>query len=147
MPTTSNRETLAARLKAVTAHALDPDRLHRNIERFVGAVQVPVGLAGPMKVLGDHADGLFHVPFATTEGTLVSGYTMGMLAASRSGGIRVKIISRHTDITPVFELKNLDESFRFAEWLPRRFDELSRVCATETTHSRLTGLKTLIVGR
>jgi hydroxymethylglutaryl-CoA reductase (NADPH) len=141
------RDTLNGRVSAIQRHCLDPSKLDRNIEKFIGAAQVPIGLAGPMKVSGDHARGIFRVPFATTEGTLVAGYTQGMLAASRSGGIRVKVLSRHTDITPVFELRDLGECVRFASWLVARVKAIRKVCATKTKRCRLLGLRPIIIGR
>ena len=136
---------LTNHLRFIPKNALEPE--HCNIERFIGAAQVPLGLAGPIEVWGDHARGEFHVPFATTESTLVSGYTLGMLAASRSGGIRAKVLSRRTDITPVFEFQNLDDCARFAAWLPDRLPELRAACATQTKHSRLTGVRPVVIGR
>ena len=49
-----------------------------NIENFTGVAQVPIGFAGPLKVNGEHAQGEFLIPLATTEGTLVASYNRGM---------------------------------------------------------------------
>ena len=46
-----------------------------NIEHFIGVAQVPIGLAGPLLVDGEHAQGEFYVPLATAEGTLVASAT------------------------------------------------------------------------
>ena len=45
--------------------------LSGNIEHFIVVAQVPLGLAGPLLVNGEHAQGEFYVPMATAEGTLV----------------------------------------------------------------------------
>jgi hydroxymethylglutaryl-CoA reductase (NADPH) len=44
------------------------------VEQFLGVAQVPIGLAGPLLVNGEHARGEFYVPLATAEGTLVASY-------------------------------------------------------------------------
>ena len=49
-----------------------------NCENFVGVAQVPIGFAGPLQVHGEHADGEFLIPLATSEGTLVASYNRGM---------------------------------------------------------------------
>ncbi|MDX1668825.1 MAG: hydroxymethylglutaryl-CoA reductase, partial [Limnobacter sp.] len=66
-----------------TAHySLPPESLSGNTENFIGVVQMPVGVAGPLRIDGEHAQGWFYVPMATTEGTLVASYSRGMRMAS-----------------------------------------------------------------
>jgi hypothetical protein len=43
-------------------------RPRRSAENVVGAARAPLGIGGPIRVNGEHAHGLFHVPFATTGG-------------------------------------------------------------------------------
>ena len=45
-----------------------PGVLPGNIENFMGVAQVPIGLAGPLRIDGEHAQGDFFVPLATTRG-------------------------------------------------------------------------------
>ena len=58
--------------------SIDPAVLPGNVENFIGIVQMPVGVAGPVLINGEHAKGEFYVPLATTEGTLVASYSRGM---------------------------------------------------------------------
>jgi Hydroxymethylglutaryl-coenzyme A reductase len=46
--------------------------------RPAGGAQVPIGIAGPLLVDGEHARGVFYLPLATSEGTLVASYNRGM---------------------------------------------------------------------
>src|SRR6476660_3922444 len=64
---TAAERATGTRLRAVASTVIRPDEVQKNIENFVGAAQVPIGLAGPLKVLGEHAKGSFFVPTATTE--------------------------------------------------------------------------------
>ena len=64
------REQTGAELKHVSHYSVDPASTKGNIEHFLGVAQVPIGLAGPLKVNGEHAQGDFYVPMATTEGLL-----------------------------------------------------------------------------
>ena len=66
------REQTGASLEHVGSYSFDPSVLPGNVENFVGAAQVPIGLAGPLLVAGEHAQGEFYVPMATAEGTLVA---------------------------------------------------------------------------
>ena len=65
------RET-GVTLDHVTRSSYDPEILKGNIEHALGVAQVPIGLAGPLVIDGEHARGEFYVPMATTEGTLVA---------------------------------------------------------------------------
>ena len=66
------REQTGVELEHVAAYSFDPKLTAGNVEQFVGVAQVPIGLAGPLRVNGEHADGDFYVPMATAEGTLVA---------------------------------------------------------------------------
>src|SRR5215203_4767693 len=57
-------ERRSARLAHVGAFSLDPATLAGNVEHFVGVAQVPIGIAGPLLVNGEHARGEFYVPLA-----------------------------------------------------------------------------------
>ncbi|QQC64389.1 hydroxymethylglutaryl-CoA reductase [Paraburkholderia ginsengisoli] len=58
-------------------------------ENLVGFVDIPVGLAGPVRINGVRAQGNFVVPLATTEGTLVASFSRGMRVITASGGCNV----------------------------------------------------------
>ena len=77
------RDQTGASLEHVGQFSFDPGVLPGNIENFSGVAQVPIGVAGPLRINGEHAQGDFYVPLATTEGTLVASYNRGMRAAQR----------------------------------------------------------------
>jgi len=51
------RERTGANLEHVSSYSFDPSVLQGNVEHFVGVAQVPIGLAGPLLVNGEHAQG------------------------------------------------------------------------------------------
>jgi hydroxymethylglutaryl-CoA reductase (NADPH) len=58
----------------------------KNCEQMFGAVPVPVGYAGPLKVkFSDGTKTSVHLPLATTEGALVASVNRGCKAVSVSG--------------------------------------------------------------
>jgi hydroxymethylglutaryl-CoA reductase len=78
------REQSGASLEHVGTYSQDPAELPGNIEHFTGVAQVPLGIAGPLLVDGEHAQGEFYVPMATAEGTLVASYNRGMKLLRRT---------------------------------------------------------------
>ena len=117
-----------------------------NIEGFTGFVQVPVGLCGPLKVLGKNAEGDFFVPMATTEGALVSSVSRGCQVISLSGGAQVRIVDEGVVRTPVFVLKDLEQLEKFSAWVADNFSKISRSAESTTSHGKLKSIEPFPIG-
>ena len=134
-------------LEAVGYTAFAPHQARGKIENLVGAAQVPLGIAGPIRVNGGHAQGSYYVPFATTEGTLVSTYQYGMRAITEAGGANAYVLGDALDITPCFIVTDAREAIALAQWLQDHLPELKAVAAETTTHGRLVELRPHVFGR
>jgi hydroxymethylglutaryl-CoA reductase (NADPH) len=128
------RSRTGATLTHVQGYTIDPGLLPGNIENFTGVAQVPVGIAGPLRVNGEHAKGDFFVPMATTEGTLVASYNRGMRVLAESGGVTATVVKRSMQRAPVFMFETAREARDFGEWLRENFDGV-RAAAQSTTRS------------
>ena len=95
-----------------------------NVEHFIGVAQVPIGLAGPLLVNGEHAQGEFYVPLATAEGTLVASYNRGMRLLHEAGGVTTTIMDDRMQRAPAFLFSSAREARAFGEWLDEHFDEI-----------------------
>ena len=93
-------------LDHVGAFSLDPGTLPGNIENFMGVAQVPMGVAGPLLIDGEHAQGEFYIPMATTEGTLIASYNRGMRLLTECGGVKTTVVDDHMQRAPVFILED-----------------------------------------
>jgi hydroxymethylglutaryl-CoA reductase (NADPH) len=118
----------------------------RNIENVIGAVQIPVGVAGPLLVRGDYANGYFYVPLATTEGALVASVNRGAKFITESGGARVKVLRDGMARAPLFRLPSLIDAVEFVEWVTQHFDDLKKAAESTTRHGRLKEVQPFIVG-
>ena len=96
-------------LEHVKSSSFDPKILEGNIENPIGVAQIPIGLAGPILINGEHAQGSFYIPLATTEGTLVASYSRGMKVLSEIGGVKTTVIERYMQRAPVFHFENAQE--------------------------------------
>jgi hydroxymethylglutaryl-CoA reductase (NADPH) len=70
--------------------------------RAADVAQVPIGIAGPLRINGEHAQGDFYVPLATTEGTLVASYNHGMRLLTECGGVKTTVVDHSMQRAPVF---------------------------------------------
>lgn len=121
----------------LTSYSFEPATLPGNIENFVGAAQVPVGIAGPLLVNGEHAQGEFYVPLATTEGTLVASYNRGMKLARAAGGVKVTVMDDAMQRAPAFVFDSAREARAFGRWLTEHFDEIKGEADATTSSGRL----------
>ena len=134
-------------LTQVGGFCFPAEEMRGNIENPIGAAQVPLGVAGPLHVRGEHADGLFFVPMATTEGALVRSYERGALALTRAGGASVRLYVDENRITPLFVFDEVAEAAAFARDLPRYFDLLRAEAEATTRHGRLLRVDPQPLGR
>jgi hydroxymethylglutaryl-CoA reductase (NADPH) len=134
-------------LDVVADTAFEPEETRGSIENLVGAAQIPLGIGGPIRVNGQHADGLFFVPFATTEGTLVTTYQYGMRAITEAGGANAHVLADALDITPCFVVATTRDALALAKWLDDHLPELRSVAAETTEHGRLVEIRAHVFGR
>lgn len=97
-----------------------------NIEHFCGIAQVPIGIAGPIKVCGEHATGDYFIPLATTEGTLVASYNRGMKLLNKSGGVKATVVDDVMQRAPVFVFEDARKARDFGYWITNHMDEIRR---------------------
>jgi len=131
------RERTGAALEHVAHFSFDPHVAAGNVEQFVGVAQVPIGLAGPLLVNGEHAQGEFYVPLATAEGTLVASYNRGMRLLYEAGGVTTTVIDDRMQRAPAFLFPSAREARAFGEWLDERFDDIKAAAEATTRSGRL----------
>jgi len=117
-----------------------------NIENPIGAVQVPLGVVGPLRVQGDYAKGYFYVPIATTEGALVAGVNRGVKAITASGGARSKVIYDGMTRAPIIWTPSVSEAYSLAAWIKGNIDKLKEEVRSATRHGELIDVQTYVVG-
>ncbi len=136
-----------ASLEHVAQYSFSPDLLPGNIENFTGVAQVPLGLAGPLRVLGEHARGDFYVPMATTEGTLVASYNRGMRVLAECGGVKATVVKHSMQRSPVFEMNDALEARLLGEWIDVHVDDVRLAAEATTSAGKLVEVRGYIVGR
>ncbi|HEY2259153.1 MAG TPA: hydroxymethylglutaryl-CoA reductase [Solirubrobacteraceae bacterium] len=141
------RARTGAELEHVTAYSFDPASVAGNVEHLVGAAQVPLGIAGPLLVNGEHAQGEFYVPMATAEGTLVASYNRGMRLLYEAGGVTTTIVADHMQRAPAFMFESARAAREFAAWLDHSFDAVKAAAETTTSTGRLQEIEQYLAGR
>jgi len=120
-------------LDHITRYSFDPHTAKGNIENFTGVAQVPLGFAGPIHIDGEHAQGNFVVPMATTEGTLIASYNRGIKVLNLSGGVQTTIAGDVMQRAPVFVFENAREGRSFVHWVQDNIQNIREVAQSSSS--------------
>ncbi len=140
-------ERTGTKLQYVSMFADAPESLRGNVENFIGAVQIPIGLAGPLLINGSYASGTFYIPMATTEGALTYTYAQAMLLISQAGGAHAALLRDETHITPLFCFKSVAEARKFVRWLSEHFEDIRYRAESTTRHGKLLSAEPHVLDR
>ncbi len=115
----------------------------RNCENMIGAVQIPMGIAGPLRI----AKKEYYLPLATTEGALVASVNRGCRAITESGGAFVR--SKRVGATrgPVFRVESMRDQVVFSDFLKKNFKDLKNIAQSTSGHITLLSAHSRAVGR
>ncbi len=140
-------EQTGATLDHVGRHSGDPALLPGNIEHFIGMAQIPIGVAGPLRVNGQYAQGKFYVPLATTEGTLVASYNRGMKLIDAAGGVTTTVLDDAMQRAPSFLFPSAREAQAFGQWVRENFDEIKQRAESTTRVGKLRDIEQYAASR
>ena len=140
-------ELTKTNLENISKFCFDSEKASKNIENMIGAIQIPLGFAGPVIINGDHAKGEFIIPLATTEGALVASISRGMSVINDGGGARVKVFQDGMTRAPVFRTEGIDHCMRVMDWIDKNKELLSSIVNTTTEHGNLTSVESFPAGR
>lgn len=117
-----------------------------NIENCIGAIQIPVGIIGPLRINGIFAQGDYYVPLATTEATLVASHARGARLISECGGCTVALLNDGLSRAPVYAFKTITDAGLFTLWVNESYDLLKQAAESTTRHGKLIDLHTHMEG-
>ena len=120
-----------------------------NCENMVGAVALPVGLAGPVKIISEQKADEYFVPLATSEGALVASVNRGLKAINQAGGAQVMVKNFGMTRAPVFAFKNGNEAFAFTKYLEevKTLKQISQITEKTSSHLKFIKLMSFVRGR
>jgi hydroxymethylglutaryl-CoA reductase (NADPH) len=131
------RSSTGLELRHLVSQSFDPRVVKGNCENFIGAAQVPVGLAGPLLVDGEYAKGEYLIPLATSEGTLVASYSRGMKVLTLAGGVRTTVVADAMQRAPAFVFQDARGGREFIKWVDANLAEIRREAEATSSVARL----------
>ncbi len=131
------KEFTGQELEHITHYSFDPHITQGNIENFTGVAQIPIGFAGPLTIHGEHAQGDFLIPMATTEGTLIASYNRGMKLLNRNGGAKVSVVDDVMQRAPVFVFSDAREAREFVKWVNENLGKIREEAEATSSVAKL----------
>lgn len=139
-------EISQTKLEHIAHYSLDlAEAQKRNIENPIGAIQIPLGLVGPLKINGEYAKGDFYIPLATSEGALLASVNRGCSVTQAAGGATIRIIDDKMTRAPVIKAKSVTEAMEIKTWIEKHFIELKEAAESTTRHGRLLKIDPVVV--
>lgn len=140
------RGVSGSKLVHIPRSLFKPETLAGNIENYIGAVQIPVGIAGPLLVKGTYTNGYVPLPVATTEGALVSSITRGAMVCAMAGGVQVHVTGQKMIRAPVFFCRDQDGVVNLEYWVASHFPDIKREAESISSIAKLKTVVPFILG-
>lgn len=139
-------QNLTISLKNIGYYSLDDEIAgSKNCENMIGVAQVPMGIAGPLRLASarsGQAPHGYYIPLATTEGALVASVNRGCKAITESGGASVNSHRIGATRGSVFYTGSIAANQKLYLWL--KFHEKQLAIAAKQTSRHLTFQKHVI---
>ncbi|AEW01673.1 hypothetical protein A4D02_06635 [Niastella koreensis] len=119
--------------------------IQNKIESYIGSVEIPIGLVGPLLHMADGREEWVYGGAATLEGALVASMNRGAKAASMSGGIKTRFIHQKMSRCPMFVFDKPEDAAMFYNWLPAKFQTIKREAEKHSNHAQLLSIEPIIV--
>jgi hydroxymethylglutaryl-CoA reductase (NADPH) len=129
-------------------HQLPLDEINHNIESFIGSVEIPVGLVGPVayrNVANANTEAVF-IPAATLEGALVYSMNRGARVIALSGGFDSEFHYQRMLRAPMFILDSDQNAKLLEAYINSHFIEIKSVAESYSNHAKLVEIKTYLTG-
>jgi len=141
-------ERVAGRpLEHLAGRPVPAEEARGKVENLVGFAQVPLGIAGPLRVDTGAGPREVYVPMATTEGAMVASYSRGMKVLGAAGGARARVVAEGLSQHPMLVYADAAAAACARARVAGMRAELERATAATTRHGRLAGVEPELLGR
>ena len=137
----------SVQLKHIKHYSFDAHITKGNTENFTGVAQIPIGFAGPIQINGEHAQGEFLIPLATTEGTLVASYNRGIKLINSCGGVTCTVVGDVMQRAPVFVFSNAREGRDFSLWVNQNFERIREEAESTSSVAKLQDIDSYLASK
>ncbi|SHH52420.1 hydroxymethylglutaryl-CoA reductase (NADPH) [Halobaculum gomorrense] len=128
------------------AYAFDAADAESNVENMLGAIQIPLGVVGPVEIRGGALSGEHYLPMATTEGALLASVNRGCAALTTAGGAGARVLKNRMTRAPAFRVADVAEAEALSSWVRDNVGALREAAESTTSHGELKEATPYVVG-
>ena len=133
-------------LPAIASTIIDFEEIiGKSIENPIGAIQIPLGVVGPLLINGTYAKGKYYIPLATTRSELVSKINNAVTALTLSGGVRTEVLFDKIAITISIPMLNNEIVLKQTKYLFEHIIELEEIIKANIRNAKLLEASNLIL--
>ncbi|MGK0368008.1 MAG: hydroxymethylglutaryl-CoA reductase (NADPH), partial [Thermoproteota archaeon] len=141
-------ESIGHDLSCFNINLLKSNQVRNNIECYLGTIEIPTGLIGPLAFCDENKNQEFVFSgLATTEGALVASVNRGVRAINESGGFKSRVIHQKMHRTPLFAFEDMDEAYKLCKWIKNNFEIIKLETKKYSNHANLIELNTSLMGK
>jgi hydroxymethylglutaryl-CoA reductase (NADPH) len=133
--------------KDLISETIGIDQIQNNIESFIGTIEIPLGLIGPLLFVDEKKETFAHTAIATTEGALAASMNRGAKAISECGGFRGHIVHQKMLRTPMFTFESMSHAMEFDHWIKQNFNAIKEITQKYSNYADLLEIRSVIVGK
>jgi hydroxymethylglutaryl-CoA reductase (NADPH) len=112
------------KIDKIADYRIDTREIQKNIESFVGSVEIPVGVVGPLLFKNSRKNELVYTLAGTLEGAMIASMNRGARVISLSNGFSAEVHRQKMVRAPMYIFKNSDQSTRFKVWVDANFKSI-----------------------
>ena len=127
---------------------LDVKTIQKNIESYIGTVEIPLGIVGPL-LFKDEAENeeLVYTAAGTLEGALIASMNRGAKAISLSGGFSAEVRWQKMTRAPLFMFDKEEHVPIFTAFIKSHFAEIKEKAESYSNHAKLLELECVSLKR
>ena len=123
---------------------LDLSEIENNIESYVGGVELPLGLVGPIGFKDGLKNEMVYTLVGTLEGALVASMNRGAKAIALSGGFSANVAWQKMVRAPLFLFEKEEEALCFESFVLSEKMAIAALVKKYSNHAELIGLEAFV---
>ena len=133
-------------LGSIPESQLDIKSIQHNIESFIGSVEIPLGVVGPIVFNHNGQQEQVYAAAGTLEGALIASMNRGARVIAKSGGFTAEVAWQRMVRSPMLLLEEAEHAAAITAWIHKHFEAIKKQAEAYSNHAKLLQIDTHVLG-